>query len=160
MKEAKSECNTLRRGFLALQEAQEHASPTRSEIDGMFERLTCSEKNLKRYKFKSRLFDSLCQEIKMMPYHIESAEVAIVYFDALRSWVRMKEKAVSREWGMCGSRPARTGLSRVALSSVGEEGGTDSLDSPSTSLEYSYSIDEGGYDGAGEEEEMVALDAF
>jgi len=160
VKEAKSECNMLRESFVSLQEFKDQLDPHKIEISEAERKLGFLEEELDRYMFRGKLFDELCQEIKMMPFRLENADVAHVYFDALRDWVRAKEAVAAQKWeGLDGGRGVSSmeevhdfikGMTESA------QGGNESFgpfESTETSFGWSPSVDDNGYEGAGEEEE-------
>lgn len=166
-KDVKTQSNGLQECFLSLQNFKDQAGPHQLKIQETEKELSLLAEKLERYKFKSRLFDELCQEIKMMPYGLESADVAHVYFDALRDWVKTKEAAVERKWKQRESEQATDSLEEtlelpngVAVPPTSEEESFGSFESPDVSFSWAPSVDENGYEGAGEEDEATAIDPF
>ncbi|PKS10216.1 hypothetical protein jhhlp_001966 [Lomentospora prolificans] len=165
--ETKSRFNTLRESFISLDRSEKQNSSHMEEIRDTEKQLDFLKEDLERYVFKGKLFDELCQEIKMMPYHIESVGVAHLCFGALRNWVGTKEEAIARKWQtrnsqrhVDGSEATGAGFKEIAAPYTAGDERFSSFESPESLTSRALSVDENGYEGAGEEEEGAAIDAF
>lgn len=91
----KTECTSLKEMVRTLELFKETVTAgerfSYGKHQAALERLGCLEREVELHKCKGELFDGLCQEVRMLPYGLRTAETATKCLDALRAWVKSKE---------------------------------------------------------------------